>query len=95
MATIISRTEAENRVNAWNAKIDNFMKAELPELLKAECIRVKNGKISMNDWFKAQTVINKQNFYTEGHAIQMELRDAGYDVKMNMQDHTLVLPRWW
>ena len=95
MATIISRTEAENRVNAWNARINNFMKDELPELLKAEGVQVKNGKISMNDWFKAQSIISRQNFYTEGHAIQMELREAGHDVKMNMQDHTLVYPRWW
>ena len=94
MATMISRTEAENRVNAWNAKIDNFMKVVLPKLLEAEGVRVKNGKISMNDWFKAQTIIQKQNFYKEGHEIQMELRNAGYDVKMNMQDDTLVFPRW-
>ena len=94
MATIISRTEAENAVNAWNAKIDNFMKVDLPKLLESEGVRVKNGRISMNDWFKANEIINRQNFYEEGHAIQMELRNAGYDVKMNMQDHTLVFPRW-
>ena len=95
MARIIDRSEAENIVNAWNAKIDNFMKVELPKLLESEGVRVKNGKICMNDWFKAQTIIQKQNFYKEGHAIQMELRDAGYDVKMNMQDDTLVFPRWF
>ena len=91
----ISRNEVENRVEAWNAKIDNFMKVELPKLLEADGVRVKNGKISMNDWFKAMELVQKQNFYEEGHAIQMELRDAGYDVKMNMQDHTLVFPKWW
>ena len=95
MATMISRDEAVNRVNEWNAKIDNFIKVELPKLLEADGVRVKNGRISMNDWFKAQHIINKQNFYQEGHAIQMELRDAGHDVKMNMQDHTLVFPKWW
>ena len=93
MATI-SKTEAENRVNAWNDKIDNFMNVELPKLLEAEGVRVKNGKISVGDWFKANEIINRQNFYKEGHAVQMELRDAGYDVKMNMQNNTLVFPRW-
>ena len=95
MASKMSRDEVANAVEAWNAKIDNFMKNELPKLLEAEGVRVKNGKISMNDWFKAASIVNKQNFYKEGHAIQMELRDAGYDVKMNMQDNTLVFPRWW
>lgn len=93
MATTISRIEAENAVNAWNEKISNFMKVELPKLLESEGVRIKNGKISMNDWFKANEIIRKQNFYNEGHAIQMKLRDAGHDVKMNMQDNTLVFPR--
>ena len=84
-----------NAVEAWNAKIDGFMKNELPKLLEAEGVRVKNGKISMNNWFKAMEIVNKQNFYKEGHEIQMKLRDAGYDVKMNMQDNKLVFPRWW
>lgn len=92
---MISRIEAENAVKAWNEKIDNFMKVELPKLLEENGVTVKNGKIKMNDWFKAQTIIQKQNFYAEGHKIQMELRDAGYDVKMNMQDNTLCFPRWW
>lgn len=95
MATMISKEEAKKAVNEWNAKIDNFMKNELPKLLEEEGVRVKNGKISMNDWFKAQAIIQKQNFYTEGHAIQMKLRDAGHDIKMNMQDDTLVYPRSW
>lgn len=94
MAKVISKIEAENAVNAWNEKIKNFTEIELPKLLKAEGVPVKNGKISMNDWFKANEIIQRQNFYKEGHAIQMELREAGYDVKMNMQDNTLVFPRW-
>ena len=90
MATI-SRNEARNAVDGWNARIVHFMEAELPELLEAEGIHVKNGMIKMNDWFRAQEVIRRQDFYTQGHAIQMELRNAGHDVKMNMQDDTLVL----
>lgn len=91
---MVSRIEAENKINEWNKHIADFMEKELPELLKAEGVRVKNGKILMNDWFKAQAIIWKQNFYEKGHAIQMELRNAGHDVKMNMQDNTLSYSRW-
>ena len=91
----ITRDEAANRVNAWNAKIDNFMKVELPKLLEESGVHVKNGKISMNDWFKAAQIVQNQNFYKEGHEIQMELRNAGHDVKMDMQSNKLVFPKWW
>lgn len=91
----ISKDEAVEIVNAWNKKIDNFMGNELPELLKAAGVPVKNGKISMNGWFKANEIVQNQNFYAEGHKIQMKLRAAGHDVKMNMQDNTLVFPKWW
>ena len=95
MKKVITKEDAMKAVDEWNAKIENFMTNELPKLLEAEGVQVKNGRISMNDWFKANEIINKQNFYTEGHAIQMELRDAGHDIKMNMQDNTLVYPRYW
>ena len=95
MTTEIRKKDVINAVNAWNAKIDNFMKVELPKLLEAEGVQVKNDKINMNGWFKANEIVQRQNFYAEGHAIQMELRNAGYDVKMNMQDNTLVYPKWW
>ena len=94
MATMINRTDAEKMVNDWNEKIRNFMENDLPRLLKENGVPVKNGKINMNGWFKANEIIREQNFYEEGHAIQMELRAAGWDVKMNMQDDTLVFPRW-
>lgn len=92
--TTISRNEAEKRVNDWNAHIANFMTNELPRILEERGVRVKNGKISMNDWFKANAIVNEQNFYKTGIEILRELRDAGYDVKMNMQSNELVFPRW-
>ena len=92
--TTISRNEAEKRVNDWNAHIENFMTNELPRILEERGVRVKNGKISMNDWFKANEIVNEQNFYKTGIEILRELRDAGYDVKMNMQSNELVFPRW-
>lgn len=90
MATI-SREKAQQTVDAWNARIAHFMQEELPALLEAEGVHVKNGKINATAWFKANSIIQRQDFYTQGHAIQMELRNAGHDVKMNMQDNTLVI----
>lgn len=88
--TTITKEVAMTTVEVWNAKIKSFMENELPELLKAEGCRVKNGKIAMNDYFKGMQIVQSQNFYQKGHEIQMKLRNAGYDVKMNMQDNTLV-----
>ena len=88
---MITREQAENAIKAWNEKIESFMEVDLPRLLEEKGVRVKNGKIAMNDWFKAMQIVNDQKFYEAGHAIQMELRNAGHDVKMNMQDYTLVL----
>ena len=93
MATI-TKEEVKATVKEWNAHIDNFLSVELPELLKAEGVPVKNGKISMNAWFKANEIINRQNFYKTGHEIQMKLRDAGFDVKMDMQSNKLCFPDW-
>lgn len=88
---MISRIEAERAIKEWNDHIADFMANKLPELLKAEGVQVKNGRICMNDWFKANEIVERQNFYKTGHELQMKLRDAGHDVKMNMQDNTLVL----
>lgn len=93
MATI-TKEEAKKAVKEWNAHIESFMKDELPKILEERGVRVKNGKISMNDWFKAAQIVNEQNFYKTGHELQMKLLEAGHDVKMNMQDNTLVFPDW-
>ena len=92
---MITKEEATAIVNAWNEDIHDFMGNKLPELLKEAGVPVKNGRISMNAWFKANEIIQKQNFYQKGHEIQMMLREAGHDIKMNMQDNTLVLPWRW
>lgn len=94
MATNITKEEAKKTVKEWNAHIENFMQNELPRLLEERGYPVKNGRVSMNAWFAANEIIGKQNFYKTGHEIQMKLREAGHDVKMNMQDHTLVFPDW-
>lgn len=87
----ITREEARQAVTAWNKSIDEFMMNRLPALLESEGIPVRNGKIRMNDYIKAMQILQKQDFYTRGRAIQEELRSAGYDVKMDMQSNKLVM----
>ena len=60
-------------------------------LLEKKGITVRNGQIKLQYWFTAVQIIEEHNFYTKGYALQMELREAGYDVKMNMQDYSLVI----
>lgn len=87
----ITREEARQTVTAWNASIDEFIANKLPALLESEGIPVRNGKIRMNDYMKAMQILQKQDFYTRGRAIQEKLRSAGYDVKMDMQSDKLVI----
>lgn len=87
----ITREEARQTVTAWNESIDEFMESKLPGLLESEGIPVKNGKIRMNDYIKAMQIVRNQGFYSKGRAIQVKLRSAGYDVKMDMQSDKLIL----
>ena len=87
------KTEKEVReiIQKFNNMIDEFMSEKLPELLKAEGIPVVNGKVTLYYWFRVQEIIRKQNFDVIGGAIQKVLRNAGFDVKMDMQSHKLEL----
>lgn len=77
--------EVIERVLAHNKMIDDYINNDLVKALNA-----KNGKITMNDWFKANALIKEQNFYQKGKAILDELRSEGFDVKMDMQSDKLV-----
>lgn len=81
----MTREEARAIIQAHNESIDNYINGELARQLGA-----KDGKVSMNQWFKAQELINAQGFYKKGMAILEDLRRKGFDVKMNMQSHKLV-----
>ena len=78
-------SEVIQKVLEHNKMIDNFINIDLAKKLNA-----KDGMISMNDWFKAQTLIKEQNFYKKGKALLDELRGQGFDVKMDMQSDKLV-----
>lgn len=72
-------------VKEHNEKIDYFMNVTL-----AKELNCKDGKVNINDWFKAQELINRQGFYISAKAILDTLRAFGYDVKIDMQTNKLV-----
>lgn len=82
----MTKGEAQEIILTHNKSIDDYINIELAKELNA-----KDGKISINQWFKAQQFINAQNFYKKGMAILNDLRNQGFDVKMNMQSNKLVL----
>ena len=81
----MKKEEAIKRIKEHNESIDTYINSTLAQELGA-----KDGKISMNQWFKAQSLINEQKFYEKGMTILQELRNEGFDVKMNMQSNKLV-----
>lgn len=81
----MTKQDVINAIQAHNNAIDNYINGELSKKLNA-----KNGKIKMDQWFKAQTLIKEQNFYEKGMVILKELRAEGFDVKMDMQSNKLV-----
>lgn len=82
----MTKGEAYEIILMHNKSIDDYINIELAKELNA-----KDGKISINQWFKAQQLINEQKFYEKGMAILNDLRNQGFDVKMNMQSNKLVL----
>ena len=87
----MTREEAKKIINAHNDEIDNFIYNEIPKLLNLT--KDENGEYSltMADWFKANELIRKQDFYKKGIEIQNMLRDDMHNVKMDMQSNKLIL----
>lgn len=90
----MTREEAKKIIDAHNDEIDNFIYNEIPKLLNlTNLTKDKNGEYSltMDDWFKANELIRKQDFYKKGIEILNMLRDDMYNVKMDMQSNKLIL----
>lgn len=81
----MTKEEVKRRMQEHNESITRYYEGELAEALGA-----KDGKISLDKWFKAQELIKAQGFYDKGIKIVRECQAAGFDVKMNMQDNSLV-----
>lgn len=76
-------------VQRHNQSIDDYINGELAKKLNA-----KNGKINMNQWFRAQELIKEQDFYGKGKKILRDLRSKGFDVKIDAQSDKLVY-KWY
>lgn len=90
----MTREEAKKIINAHNDEIDNFIYNEIPKLLNlTNLTKDKNGEYSltMDDWFKANELIRKKDFYKKGIEILNMLRDDMHNVKMDMQSNKLIL----
>ena len=87
----MTKEEAKKIIDSHNNEIDNFIYNEVPKLLNLT--KDKNGEYSltMADWFKANELIRKQDFYKKGIEIQNMLRDDMHNVKMDMQSNKLIL----
>ena len=81
----MTKDNVKKRIQEHNESITRYYEGELAEALGA-----KDGKITLDKWFKAQELIKAQGFYEKGMKILKECRKAGFDVKMNMQDNRLV-----
>ena len=81
----------KNIIDTHNWTVDFYIRELLPvELEKEYNVKVVNGKITLNDYFKAMQLIQKQNFYAKAKAICDDLRKQGWDVKIDMQADKLV-----
>ena len=65
-----------------NSSVDHFINVELVKHFGGD-------KITADQWFEAQRLINEQDFYNKGHVILKVLRSYGIDCKMDMQSNKL------
>lgn len=72
------------KAHAHNTAVDDYINVTLRDYFGGD-------KITVAQWFEAQTLIRKQNFYKKGMAILKELKANGIEVKMDMQSDKLVL----
>lgn len=85
----MTKEQANKIVEENNAAIDNYMTNILPVELEKAGYPVINRKIKAAGWFAAQGIINKSGLREKSKATLTMLRNAGFDVKINMQDYKL------
>lgn len=73
------------KAKAHNEAIDNYINVTLRDHFGSDTITV-------SQWFEAQQLIRKQNFYEKGKAIQDEAKQYGLRFLMDMQSDKLVIP---
>lgn len=76
--------ECRIEIERLNSEYREFIEHELPVLLNA-----KNGKVSVSKWFAAQAIISERGYARERLEFVRTAREAGHEVKINMQDYTI------
>lgn len=84
---MFTKEDAINMITRHNNQVNTFINEELPKALGIE--DPDHAAINIDQWFKAQALIQKQGFYKQGMAIVKVLRADGYDVKIDGQRETL------
>ncbi len=84
MTGTILKSDVLDLIEKHNNEIDGFIYGELSEKLGA-----KNGKIRLDQWFKAQELIKEKRFYEKGMDLLKLFRDDGWDVKIDAQSNKL------
>ena len=87
--------EVKTIVELHNNRIDVFNITLLPKILETHGFKVTyNDKgeplFTMNAWFKAQSIIDRMDFYDEAKYILNKFRPLGFDIKINMQTNKLI-----
>lgn len=85
----MTKEQVRAKIEAHNVSVDNYIANALPGELEKAGFVVKNGKTSVNAWFKAQELIKEQRFYERACELTTQLREQGFDVKRGC-DHKLV-----
>lgn len=86
----MTHEEVKMMCEQHNAEVETYLRDILPEQIKAAGYPVENGMTTMGAWFAAQRFINEQHFFDKGKLIMDAARAAGFDVRMDMQNDTLV-----
>lgn len=76
-----TEVEVKTLIAENNTKIENFIN-NIPQIIGKK-------KLTMNDWFKCQELIREQNFYKTSKKLLDELREDGWDIKIDMQSEKL------
>jgi 23S rRNA pseudoU1915 N3-methylase RlmH len=76
--------EAKELIEKHNNEIDKYVES------LGEKLHAKNGKIPIENWFKANEMIQEQGFYEKGMKILKQIKSEGFNVKMDMQSNKLV-----
>ena len=81
---VMTDQEAKNLIKKHNDEVDEYVES------LGEKFHAKSGMISIENWFKANEMIQEQGFYEKGMKVLRQIKSEGFNVKMDMQSNKLV-----